>query len=377
MKIGINALFIRPGWHGGTEVYLRSLLSALLEIGHEHEFYLFTNKENHHTFLFDAPNIKKIHIPIWAGIKPLRVFSEQVALPRQASKLKLDIIHGPGYTTPIFGPCARVVTIHDLQYCYYPEIYPKGQYIFFRLFIPLSAKTSSMIIVDANSTKIDLEKFLAIPPQKIKTIHLAPHPRFTQPPSPNEIRAVRNKYNLPHNYILTISSFRPQKNTLRLIKAYHQLCQKGITCKLVLVGRKLDPYSDVQQLIRDLKLDGKIITTGYVPDEDLPALYKEADLFVYPSYFEGFGIPVLEAMACGLPVILSNVASLPEAGGQAGYYVDPYNIEDIAEAMYNVLTQPALYKELSSKGLKHAHNFSWERVARETLEVYNQVVSNH
>ena len=376
MKIGINALFIRPGWHGGTEVYLRNLLRNLLAVGPEHEFFLFTNKENHDTFSFARPNIKKVLIPIRASIKPLRVLMEQTALPYQASILGLDVIHGPGYTTPAVGLCPRVVTIHDLQYRYYPEVYPRGQYLFFKTFIPLSAKTSTAIITDANSTKMDLEKMLSIPSEKVTVVHLAPDPRFAQPVSPNVMQAVRKEYQLPDKYILTVSSFRPQKNTLRLIEAYSQLRKRRVKHKLVLVGRKLSPYSDVQQLIQRLELENEVIVTEYVSDEKLPAIYAGADLFVFPSFFEGFGIPVLEAMACGLPVVLSNVASLPEAGGEAGYYVDPYSVDEIAEAMHNVLTQPALRESLSRKSQAHAKNFSWERVARETMQIYQNAVKN-
>jgi len=376
MKIGINALFIRPGWHGGTEVYLRNLLWNLLTVGPDHEFFLFTNKENHNTFSFTQSNIKKILIPIRASLKPLRVLMEQTALPYQASILGLDVIHGPGYTTPAIGSCSRVVTIHDMQYRYYPEVYPKGQYLFFKTFIPLSARTSTAIITDANSTKIDLERMLSIPSEKISVIHLAPDPRFAQPVPLDVMQAVRKAYQLPDKYILTVSSFRPQKNTLRLIESYDQLRKRGIKHKLVLVGRKLNPYSDVQQLIQRLELEDEVIVTEYVSDENLPAIYAGADLFVFPSFFEGFGIPVLEAMACGLPVVLSNVASLPEAGGEAGYYVDPYSVDEITEAMYNVLTQPALREALSSKSQAHAKNFSWERVARETLQAYQNAVKN-
>lgn len=374
MKIGINALFIRPGWHAGTEVYLRNLLRTLPVIGQEHEFCLFTNRENYDTFSYIVPNVKKILIPIQANLKPLRVLMEQIALPYQAAALKLDVIHGPGYTTPAISGCARVVTIHDMQYCYYPEIYPKGQYLFFKTFIPLSARTSSAIITDASSTKADLQKFLAIASNKINVIHLAPDPRFAQKPSPDQIQAVRLKYDLPDKYILTVSSFRPQKNTLRLIEAYHQIKRRGIAHKLVLVGRKLEPYKKVQELVERLELKDEITMTGYLPDDDLPPIYAGADVFVFPSFFEGFGIPVLEAMACGIPVVLSNVAPLPEVGGEAGYYVDPYRVDEIAEAIYRLLTEPDLHKTLSLKGYSHARSFSWEQVAHKTLEVYKQVV---
>lgn len=377
MKIGINALFIRPGWHGGTEVYLRNLLRTLPVVGSEHEFYLFTNKENHKTFPVLASNIKRVLIPIPASIKPLRVLMEQIALPYYATKLKLDVIHGPGYTCPVFAPCARVVTIHDLQYQYFPDIYPKGQYLFFKVFIPLSARTSTMVITDAQSTRRDLEQFLSIPEEKVQVIYLAPDPRFAQKPSPIHIQAVKVQYNLPDKYILTVSSFRPQKNTVRLVKAYHQLKNKGVSHKLVLIGRKLTPYAEIQQLVRQLALENDVIATGYVPDEVLPSIYAGASLFVFPSFFEGFGIPVLEAMACGVPVVLSKAASLPEVGGDAGYYIDPYGIDDITEAMYQVLSDPVLYESLSVQGQRHAQKFSWERTAQATIEVYRRAVEQH
>jgi glycosyltransferase involved in cell wall biosynthesis len=264
-----------------------------------------------------------------------------------------------------------------MQYRYYPKIYPKGQYTFFRLFIPLSARTSTAIVTDANSTKLDLERFLAIPPQKVSVIHLAPDPRFAQLPASAHVEAVRIKHHLSDRYILTVSSFRPQKNTLRLVEAYSRLRKKGICHKLVLVGRKLAPYSDVEKLIRRLGLANEVITTGYLKDEDLPALYAGADLFAFPSFFEGFGIPVLEAMSCGVPVVLSNAASLPEAGGRAGYYIDPDRVDELTEAMYHVLTESDLRQTLSAKGRAHAKRFSWDRVARETLHVYRQAAERY
>lgn len=377
MKIGINALFIRPGWHGGTEVYLRNLLRVFPEVGADHEFYLFTNAENHSTFAGLSPKIRRVRVPLRAKIKPLRVLAEQTILPLHAARLGLDVIHGPGYSTPALGRCARVVTIHDMQYAHFPDIYPRGQYLFFRLFIPLSAKTSTAVITDAESTRADVQRFLSIPAQKITAIPLAPDPRFARPPAAATVEAIRARYNLPQKYILTVSSFRPQKNTLRLIEAFHRLKQERFPHKLVLVGRKLSPFSQVQQLVERLNLAGDVLVTGYLPDDDLPPIYAGADLFAFPSYFEGFGIPVLEAMACGVPVVLARAASLPEVGGEAGLYVDPYSVDDIAAGMRRVLSDSALAGALSQQGLARARTFSWERTARETLAVFERAVALH
>ncbi|MBA7627322.1 D-inositol-3-phosphate glycosyltransferase [subsurface metagenome] len=374
MRIGINALFLIPGKVGGSEVYLRNLLRHLAVIDKKNEYILFTNKENSGTFKIDQANFREVLCPIRASFRPVRVLWEQLFLPFQVKKYRIDVLHSPGYTAPVMVPCCSVLTIHDMNCFYYPEDFPKLSALFLKMIVLLSAKRSDKIITISRNSKKDIVGMLKIPENKVCVIYEAgdghSYPMFDQ----NVVREkLKGKYGINREFILTVSASHPHKNLHRLLQAYNILHKRyRVKHLLILVGIKGRAQYLLKDLIKELSLKESIIFTGWVPVEDLSILYSNADLFVFPSLFEGFGIPVLEAMAYGIPVISSNAASMPEVVGDAAILVNPYDIDEMARAMHEVLTDTNLRDKLTKKGLRRSKAFSWEETARRTLKVYEE-----
>lgn len=376
MKIGIDTLFLIPGKHGGTETYLRNLLLNLAKIDKENEYILFTNKENSGNFGIKQDNFSEVLCNFSARYKPIRVFYEQMILPIMARRYQIDVLHFPAYVSLAISSfrLKSIVTIHDIMFHYYPENYPKGQLLYFKHLIPASAKRGKMIIAVSNNTKKDIIKILEIPENKVTVTYEAPDERFNNNLSDTEKDRVKKIYNLPDRFILSVASFNPHKNIDGLIRSF-SLIKKNYDslCQLVLVGMKSSYYSKIISVIEKLKLDKDVLFIGHVSDKDLPYLYSLANIYVFPSFFEGFGLPPLEAMACGCPVVASNVTSIPEVVGEAGILIDPHNIEKMAEAIYKVLINDNFRRDLIRKGFERAKQFSWEKTAKETLKVYEEV----
>ena len=376
MRIGINALFLIPGKVGGSETYVRNLLKNLGAIDRENEYVLFTNLENSGIFKIPPDNFREVLCPIRASFRPARVLWEQFVLPFQIKKYKIEILHSPGYTAPILTPCHSVVTIHDMNYFFYPEDFPKLTTFLLKLLVPLAARRSDKIIAVSENSKKDIAKILKIPESKICVIYEAGASGLSVPMSDeNKPREkLKERYGIDKRFILTVSASHPHKNLDRLIEAYEILCRSyQIDCQLVIVGIKGSAQSGLMNQVKELSLGKKVIFTGWVSNEDLSLLYSEAQLFVFPSLFEGFGIPVLEAMAQGTPVVSSNAAALPEVVAEAALLIDPYSTGEISEAIYRALTEENLRTELVKKGLRRASQFSWEKTARKTIAVYKGV----
>jgi len=377
MRIGINALFLIPDKVGGSEIYLRNLLCYLAKIDKENEYILFINKENSHTFRISQPNFTEVLCPIKASFRPARILWEQFVLPFQIKKYKIDVLHSPGYTAPILTLCCSVVTIHDMNYFYYPQDFPKLTALSLKLLVPLAARSSYKIIAVSKNSKKDLVKVLKIPESKICVIYEAGSSYLSvSTATENKIREKLKKgYGIGKKFILSVSASHPHKNLYRLIQAYDILCRKyHIDCQLVIVGVRGRAHFSLVNLAKEMSLEDSIIFTGWIPKENLSLLYSEAELFVFPSLFEGFGMPVLEAMRHCTPVVSSNTASLPEVVGEAAILINPYNTGEIAEAMYRLLKDQALRGSLVKKGLNRIKRFSWEKTAKQTLKVYEETV---
>lgn len=376
MRIGINTLFLIPGKVGGSEVYLRNLLCHLAKIDKQNEYILFTNKENFRTFQISQRNFREVPCPVKASFRPARVLWEQFVLPLQIKKYNIEVLHSPGYTAPLLASCCSIVTIHDMNYFYYPEDFSKSTTFFLRLLVPLAARRSDKIITVSRNSKKDIVQILEIPESKICVIYEAGSSHLSVPIAiENKVREkLKKRYGIDKKFILTVSVSHPHKNLDRLIEAYDILCKRyQIDCQLLIVGIKGRAQSGLVNWVKEMSLEKRIIFTGWIANEDLSLLYSEAELMVFPSLFEGFGIPVLEAMAHGTPVVSSGAASLPEVVGDAALLVDPYDVEEIAEAMYRVVTEEDVRANLIKKGRQRAGQFSWEKTARETLAVYKRV----
>jgi glycosyltransferase involved in cell wall biosynthesis len=299
----------------------------------------------------------------------------QLEIAWAARRKKLDLLHDPTGVCPLFltGAC-KVVTIHDV----FPYIYPKTSttldWLIYRYWLPLALRRVDAVITDSQNSKIDILRHLPVNNEKITVIPAAASECYLPLPE-NEVSPVLQRHGIQRPYILYVGSIEPRKNLMRLLQAYARLRGAGQQWRLVIVGaRNVWLSNPLIEVIQKLNLESWVQFTGYVSEEDLPALYNAADLFAFPSLYEGFGLPVLEAMACGTPVVTSHRSSLPEVTGDAAVLVDPYDIDAIATAMLKILTDPILAENLHARGMQRAKEFSWERTARETLAVYQKVM---
>jgi glycosyltransferase involved in cell wall biosynthesis len=298
-------------------------------------------------------------------------------VPLQARRLGLDVVHDPTGVTPFLfgaGGARSVVTVHDVFTWSCPGHSTLLDTLIYRHWLPRVLPGVDAVITVSQASRNDIIRFLGIPAPKVWVVYEGVSLRY-RPSSQEEIAGIQSRYSLPHGYLLFVGSVERRKNLPRLLPAYARLRQGGETRPLVVAGVKRGGVDKIGALLQDLDLRPHVLFTGYIPEADLPALYRGADLFVFPSLYEGFGLPPLEAMACGTPVVCSNAASLPEVVGDAAITVDPYDVEGLAEAMRRVLGDAALREELREKGLARARQFTWERTARETVAVYRQVLN--
>jgi len=304
-----------------------------------------------------------------------KLWFEQVIFPRVCQQDGVDVAHVPYFAPPLRPTTPIVVTIHDLI----PLILPayRGP-LLVRLYTHLVAaatRRADAIIADSEASKRDIVRLLGIPDERVQVIYLAVDRRFRPITDKAHLEDVRQKYCLPANYILYLGGFDQRKNLATLLKAFKRLTSD---MQLVIAGRlpaRDTPFfPDPRRMVREFGLEGRVAFIGWVLEEEKPALYSMAKVFVFPSLYEGFGLPPLEAMACGTPVVASNVSSLPEVVGDAGLLVDPCDAAGLAEAMAALLDDEQLREGLGQKGLEQARRFSWEETARETLKVYRRVI---
>jgi glycosyltransferase involved in cell wall biosynthesis len=301
-------------------------------------------------------------------------------LPFRLARLAADVYHGPAVFLPLMKLGYRtVVTIHDLVSFLFPETVPRKYAVYMRLMTRLAVRSADRIIAVSNSTRDDLRRVLRVPDEKVVVIHEAVAPEFASPPGADGIDAVAHRYGLRRPYCLFVGNVEPRKNLARLISAFGLLRARaerpGATRapQLVLVGTRGWLYNGILAAVDVQGGAPDIVFTGYVPPTDLPALYAGAACFVFPSLYEGFGLPVLEAMAAGAPVVASRVGAIPEVAGDAALLVDPRRPAELAEAIQTVLTDGALRARLVERGRGRARLFTWETVARQTLDVYESV----
>ncbi|MHB1055754.1 MAG: glycosyltransferase family 4 protein, partial [Thermoleophilia bacterium] len=296
---------------------------------------------------------------------------EQTLLVRMARRAGIDILFSPANVAPLLPGVPSVVTIHDLAFLLFPEYFSRTFALYYRTLIPKVVRQATAVITDSESTRADLESRLGVPGEKITVIPLGVSPAFRRTISRKERDDVRQRYSLPEKYLLSISSLEPRKNLKGVLAAF-RLLPGEITRehRLVIVGAGNRVFADpgLGALLRQMP-PGSVVTPGYVPDEDLPVIYRMATALVYPSFYEGFGLPVLEAMAASTPVITSNCSSLPEVAGRAAVVVDPDSVEELAAAMTLLTTDSGTRNLLVERGKIRAAGFTWEKTASRTLEV--------
>ena len=374
MHIAIDAHSVGAGL-GGNETYATNLIEALADIDSVNRYTLYvTKKEAVERFANRWPNV---HLRLTLPHTPLvRI---PLTLTVELRRRPVDILHVQ-YTSPPFTPCPVVNTIHDLSFEHLPETFKRRSWRQMRLTIRRSAQSAAHILTDCDFARDDILKTYGIAPERVTAVPLAAAVRFSPVRDESELDRVRNKYGINGKYILTVGSIQPRKNIPRLIRAYSMLCRERNLeplPKLVVVGKRGWLYEDTLATAESSTVRDQIILTGYVDDKDLPALYSAASCFVYPSYFEGFGIPPLEAMRCGTPTITGDRTCFPEIIGDAGLMVDPFDEQAIKLGIVRVLTEQTLRDELIEKGLKRANSYDWLKTARQTLDVYERVYADN
>jgi glycosyltransferase involved in cell wall biosynthesis len=372
VRAGINALLLsdRPGYRrSGIGRYLERLLTALPAALGDDELVAYAGRG----VAPPHPSLARLWRPAWLPTErpPLRIAWEHAALPVAARRDRLDLFHGPMAVLPRFLPCPSVVTIHDLAFLRWPEQVPARRYRYLAPAVRRAAARAARIIAVSESTKADVVELLRVDPARVSVTHLGVDGRF-RPPSPEERAAHRERQHLTRPYVLAVGNLEPRKNLPTLLRAFARLSPE-VPHDLVLVGAEGWLTGDLYAALDELRLGGRVRMTGFVGDDDLPIWYGAADLFVYPSRYEGFGLPVVEAMACGAPVVTANVSSLPEVAGDAALLVDPTDDASVADGMRRVLTDGDLAGALRRRGSLRAAAFTWEKTAERTVAVYREV----
>lgn len=303
---------------------------------------------------------------------PVRILWEQTALPLAARGL--DLLHGLAFVAPLLAPCPTVVTVYDLSFLRMPERFRRGNRWYLQMFTRWSCHRARRIIAISQNTRRDLVALFGLPAERIDVVTPGVGPQF-RPLPPDQVAAFRRAKGLPDHFVLYLGTLEPRKNLSTLLEAFARLrAQPNRHLKLVLAGGKGWMFAEMFARVRALGLENAVIFPGYVPDEELPLWYNAATVFVYPSLYEGFGMPPLEALACGTPAIVSNASALPEVVGEAGVLVRPDDVGEWAQALQRVLDDAALRAELGARGRAHAARFSWERAAAETVAVYRRIL---
>ena len=371
MRIAIDAHSVGTKL-GGNESYASNLIEALAQIDSINDYTLYvTTTEASDRFSHRWPNFNvRLTLPHTPLIRiPLTLSAE-------LRKHPVDVLHVQ-FTAPPFAPCPVVVSIHDLSFEHLPQTFNRRSRTQLRLTVRRSARRAARILALSEYARRDIMETYGIDGDRIEAVPLAAPAHFGPIVDERELQRVRHTYGIDDKYILSVGSIQPRKNLARLIRAYASWREKhrgGRHPKLVLVGKSAWLYDETLRALQESGIQDSVVLTGYVPETDLPALYSGAVCFVYPSYFEGFGLPPLEAMQCGTPVIVGNRTSLPEVVGDAGISVDPFDVDELALAIERVIADQELHRQLRTKGLDRARLFSWQETARRTLNVYNQVV---
>ncbi len=353
----------------GNVTYITGLIEALAEIDTVNQYTLYVTR----------PEAVERYTGRWPNFSVRRTLPHSpliripITLTAELRLRPVDILFVQ-YSGPPFAPCKLVTSIHDISYEHLPETYKWRSRFQMRLTIPRTARMADHVVAPSEYSRQDLIKTYGLPPEKVTMIPLAASAFLKPVTDTGELDRIRKKYDIEGDYILGVGSIQPRKNLARLISAYSQLSTKRDDLPpLILAGKMAWLFEETLREIETHGLKEKIRFTGFVPDEDLPGLYSAAKCFVYPSFFEGFGLPPLEAMQCGTAVITGDRTSLPEVVGDAGILVDPFDVGAIADAIEKVLTDNKFREEMVRKGLERAMQFSWTATARQTLDVFEKV----
>lgn len=358
----------------GVGVYALNLISEIYNLDQQNMYYLVIQDDEYALNFITRSNFKIIKVRAKFFRKfILRFLLENTYLPFLALKYKIDIAHSLHYSFPLLMPAKKIVTIHDMTVFKIPKEHMFIRVCYLRLFIFLAAFFADRIITDSKSTLDDFLQRFKLASIKCRVIYLGKNASFNHNLEKNKIENVKNKYKIEKEYLLYMGTIEPRKNIKNLISAFYKLLQEDNNYQLVIAGRRGWYFDEVFRLVEELHLDSKINFTDFVNEQDKPYLIVGAKIFIYPSLYEGFGLPVLEALSCGIPTITSNISSLPEVTGDAALLINPSNAEELYLSIKRLLSDEVLYAQLKQRAIEQAKKFSWEYTAQQTLEVYNSL----
>lgn len=371
MRIGLDGRYIRDDFPGIGR-YLYNLARTLPKTAPAAEFVLLRDPDAPNS-RYDVGSLRRRNLTFFATDVPIRSLAEQVRLPRLTRRLSLDVFHAPYYVTAYHMPCRQVVTIYDVISKRYPEYLPSPALrLVFEATTRLALRTSDRVLTLSEASRQDLVGLYGVDPERVVVTPLAAGSQF-RPASAETIAVLKRRLKLPDRYVLYVGINKPHKNLVRLVEAWALMTASNEDdVHLVIAGREDPRYPEARERAAALGLE-RVMFLGAVAEGDLPALYSGAELFVFPSLYEGFGLPVIEAMACGTPVACSGMSSLPEVAGDAALLFDPTDVNAMAEVMQRALADPDLRESLAATGLEQAKSFSWERTAELTLRAYRAV----
>ena len=367
MRVAIDA---RKLHDFGIGTYIRNLLRQLARVDRNTEYVLLTPRVDLDVAAQLGPNFRSVLEP-----SPNYSLREQIHVPWVLRRERPDVFHAPHYVLPAAVPCRSVVTIHDCIHLMFPQYLPnKAAYAYARASMWTAVKRSNRILTVSEASKRDILHFFNVAPEKIVVAYNAIDDHFWLTPPEDEVARVTERYQLDHQFVLYVGNIKPHKNLVRLIEAFAALRRGGHDeLKLLIIGDEISKLPALRRAVHRHKLHKHVRFLGYVSDGTLRILYRLASVFVFPSLYEGFGLPPLEAMASGTPVVTSNQSSLPEVAGDAAVLVDPYDVTSIEDGMRRVLTDAALAADLRRRGPERAREFSWARSVEKTRQVYDEV----
>jgi len=366
IEIGIDASRLAITARTGTEQYTWELLHALGQLDRYNRYLLYCNQI--------PAALPPLPTNFILQPMPLRWAWTHGRLSLQMLRCAPDVLFVPAHTLPLVLAPRSVITIHDLGFLHHPKTHTRGQRLYYRLFTRFSARRATHIIAISEATKRDLQRYYGTSDHKISVIYHGVHPRFKPITDQAVLRGVMQRYGILPPYLLFVSTIQPRKNIVRLIEAFARArAVINDRVMLILAGKRGWLTGQIEGRAAELGIADVVRFTGYVTDTDLPALLSGALAYVVPSLYEGFGMSVLEAQACGTPVLASNVSSLPEVVDDAGMLVDPYNVDAIADGIVRLVQDETLRADLRERGLQHAAGWTWERSARQTLAVLERV----
>lgn len=368
LRIALDARLVTYQ-RGGIGQYILHLIQELPQLDQDGDYTILRSRKERAPLAPSAPGFREVKL--WT---PPHNRFEQIALPVELARLQFDLLHSPDFIPPWRGRFHRLITVHDLTFLYYPQFLTAESRRYYNDQIERAVRIADHISADSSNTKDDLVRLLGVPPEKVTVVWLAPNPIY-RPLDEAACVPVLARLGLSRGFLLFTGTLEPRKNVTGLLTAYRALCdRKASMPPLVLAGRRGWLYNEIFQQITKLKLTDRVRFAENLPNEDLIALYNASALFVLPSFYEGFGLPVLEAMACGTPVVCSERGSLKEIAGDAALLIHPDDLEGLADAMAHALEDESLRAQMRERGFANVTRFSWERTARETLGIYKRVV---